>query len=173
MPATPKIDDRGRLVGRVEVNRQPKCEQQAQGDRHVRIGREVEVDLERVSESTAPRLNEANVLPGRCGVEREIREIAELIGEQHFLSKPNSEDCDRRREEVDRIAPAANPTNKFVELRDDLRMVDYRPCDELREEGDEEGIFENVVALALAIGVEEGVGVGDISGCVGRAGRRR
>ena len=44
----------GRLVGRVEVERQLDAEHARQADRHVGVAGEVEVELQRVGERAAP-----------------------------------------------------------------------------------------------------------------------
>ena len=60
MPAAPELDDIGRLVGRVEVERQSHAEQARQSDRHVRVPGEIEVDLKTVGKHATPSDEEAS-----------------------------------------------------------------------------------------------------------------
>ena len=45
MPTTPKLGNRSRLVGRVEVYIKAESQQQSDTDRHIRITREVTINL--------------------------------------------------------------------------------------------------------------------------------
>ena len=54
MPPAPEILDVQRLVGRIEIDRQPDVEQERSPDRHVTIAAEIEIELERVGEAGRP-----------------------------------------------------------------------------------------------------------------------
>ena len=58
VPAAPKVGDVHRLIRRVEVGGELDREDSRQPDGHVRVAREVEVDLERIRESPRPRCEE-------------------------------------------------------------------------------------------------------------------
>ena len=47
MPTTPKLGNRSRLIGRVEVYIKAESQQQSDTDRHIRITREVTINLYR------------------------------------------------------------------------------------------------------------------------------
>ena len=49
VPPAPEFGDRSRFIRRVEVLREAETQQQRQSDRHVRIAREVAVDLQGVA----------------------------------------------------------------------------------------------------------------------------
>ena len=54
VPAPPEVGDVLRLEGRVEVLREAEPEQPGEADRHVRVAREVEVELQRVADRRRP-----------------------------------------------------------------------------------------------------------------------
>ena len=62
VPASLKVDDARRFVGREEVQRQANAKHPAQPDGRVRISGEVEVELERVGERADP-----GIRSGDCG----------------------------------------------------------------------------------------------------------
>ena len=49
MPPAPEFGDRGRLVGGVEVLRKAEAQQQGDADGHIRVTREVTIDLQGVA----------------------------------------------------------------------------------------------------------------------------
>src|ERR1700745_1550343 len=54
VPSSPKIDNRTRLVGRTEVDRQADAKYQSQSSGHVGITRKIEGNLERISKRCDP-----------------------------------------------------------------------------------------------------------------------
>src|SRR5205823_6075836 len=91
VPAPPEIDNGGRLVGRVEIQRKKDAEHQRYADRHVGIAREIEIELERVGQRADPGLIE-----GRC-VRAEGRRYQRLnaVGEAGLL-----EQADRKNDQA-------------------------------------------------------------------------
>src|SRR3989475_10756912 len=81
VPACPEVDDAAGLVGRVEVQRETDAEHARQAQRHVRIAREVEVQLQRVAEAGAPGGPELQ-LAGRGESRVRIRSEERRVGKE-------------------------------------------------------------------------------------------
>ena len=92
VPAPPEIDDRGRLVGRVEIQRQEDAEHQRYPDRHVGIAGEIEIELERIGQRADPGLIEGR--RGRPEGDRDQR--LDAVGEAGLLEQADRKDDQRR-----------------------------------------------------------------------------
>ena len=88
VPAPPEIDDRDRLVGRVEIQRQENAEHQRDADRHVGIAGEIEIELERVSQHADPGLIEGR----RIGTEGLRDQRLNAVGQAGLLEQADRED---------------------------------------------------------------------------------
>jgi len=146
VPAPPERADRGRAIGRQEVQRQHQPEQQPQPHRHVGIAGEVEVDLQREGQARAPALGEADRAALGGGLEHWIGQPAERIGQQHLLG-----DAERQQHEAARQALGqARPQRLELELLDDLVMADDRSGDKVREQHHPQCIVGEAVARRRA-----------------------
>ncbi len=126
MPAAPEVLDRDRCVRRVEVLREPEPEQQRDPDRHVGVAREVRVDLHGVRVDRDQDL-ERRVLTGR-GEDLVHDRRGEVVRDHHLLEEA-------RGDQVEGAARVDAPRiPRCVDLRDQLRGPDDRPCHEVREE---------------------------------------
>src|SRR5215469_6321479 len=92
MPAPPEIGDRCRLVWRSEIDGQADAEQQGEPYRHVRISREVEIDLQRVSEDRKPGPLRADAAAGVDMGEHRIDELGKIVGNRNLLEQTGHED---------------------------------------------------------------------------------
>lgn len=90
MPASPELGRTLGGVGIVEVPRIIEPHHLAQADGHVRIAREVEVDLEGVGSYAREATNEANF--GGTARQKGVGEDACRISEQHLLSQADAEE---------------------------------------------------------------------------------
>ncbi|GBF26093.1 hypothetical protein MnTg02_01129 [bacterium MnTg02] len=86
MPASPELGDGTGSIRIVEILREAETEDPAEPDGHVRIGREIEIELQRISDYTEP---------GDLGAEPSHRDRVDLIchqaervGDQCFLRQP-------------------------------------------------------------------------------------
>ena len=136
VPTAPELDDAPRLVGRVEVFREPDAEAPRGADRHVRVAREIEVELGRVGQCASPGGEQVNCLPGCGSVEGGRDERRDAIGEERLLRKPDAEEAQSDGEVLDALAPALHI---LLKLRNDLVVAQYRACDQPGEEGNENG----------------------------------
>ncbi len=128
VPPPPVVDDRRGAQRRVEIERQLDPEHPPEPDRHVGIAREVHVQLQRVGRRRRPRPRRVPWL-GR-GVEKQRVGIArQRVGDDRLLRQPERED-----DEADDEVAALHPREvRRAQLRDDLRIMDDRPGEQLRE----------------------------------------
>src|SRR5947209_14817663 len=91
VPAPPELGDRKLRIGNSEVAREAHADRDRKSDRHVRVAHEVEIDLQRVSADTEPRLGKAWLY--RL-VENGFGDARGLVGNQDFLRQPDDEDAD-------------------------------------------------------------------------------
>ena len=92
VPTAPEIDDRRRLVRRVEVVGQPNSEHAGKTDRHVGIAGEIEIKAKRVGADADPGLRQRGSV-GKSSVEDLVGDGRQGIGEQQFLGQ--AEDKER------------------------------------------------------------------------------
>ena len=134
MPAAPELGDRGRLVGRVEVDVEPEAEEERQPDSHVGIAREVAIDLQSVA-IDAHQVLEAGV-ERRC-LEDAVDKIEADIVRDHRLLHQAAED-----EEKSLAKRLAGHQRIAVDLRDEITCPHDRSRHQLREEGDVEEVID-------------------------------
>ncbi len=127
MPAPPELGDRAAGIGAVEVFEEPDSEHLAEPDGHVRVAREVEVDLDAEGERPEPCGGEADV-PRRRG-EHGVGDRGHVVGDDHLLEQAVGEAGNPRGEHVD-------AGFRIVEVGFDVAIAHDRPGDELGEEGD-------------------------------------
>ena len=89
VPAAPELCDRLRRVGVLEVLEELEAKHASQADRHARVAREVEVDLDRVAEDTGPRELWRELLDGQR--EDGVASLRCKVGDQHLLAEANQE----------------------------------------------------------------------------------
>ena len=90
MPASPELSRTLGGVGIVEVPRIIEPHHLAQADGHVRIAREVEVDLEGVGSYAREATNEANF--GGTARQKGVGENAGCVSEEHLLAQADAEE---------------------------------------------------------------------------------
>ena len=139
MPALPELADVQRLVGRVEVERDFDVEHQAHAGGHVAVAGEVEIELEGIADGDEPGLG--GVEAQRVG-EALRHGDAERIGDDDLLEQAQREGVQARREVVE----VEMAVFRVGELRHDLAVQHDRAGDQLREEGDEQRVVENMIA---------------------------
>lgn len=151
MPAPPEIDDRGGLVGRVEVERQLDVEKPSQSESHVGVPGKVEVDLEGVAEGAAPGLEKGQP---PAAVEDARHPWGERVGDDQFLEEPQGEQGQPHGQVA--VAQAEGP--QAGELGHDLVVADDGARDELGKEGDEEGVMDEGVLLGQPLAAVDEIG---------------
>ena len=135
MPAPPELGDRSRLVGRIEVDREPEAEQQGQPDRHIGVSREVAVNLQGVPVNPHQVL-EAAVQHGV--VEYPVDEVqADIVRDDRFLEQARQDQKDSASEHV-----ARNENGIPVNLRQKVPGPDDRTRHELRKERQVEQVVD-------------------------------
>jgi len=137
VPAAPEFGDRGRLVGGVEVLREAESQQQGDADGHVRVAREVAVDLQGVSvdarQTFESRVEERLVEDAVHEVERDI------VRDDRLLEQTREDQEDARAEHL-----AGYDDGVLPDLRDEVAGADDGSGDELREEREVEEVVEPV-----------------------------
>ena len=95
MPPSPELLDRGRFVGRTEIDREPDVKQQRQPDGHVRVSAEIEIELKPEREAGDPCFQQIE----RIGVVKpQIRPDGERVGDDHLLEEADGKDEDPLRD---------------------------------------------------------------------------
>lgn len=147
VPAPPEFDDVGRLVGRAEIQRKLHAQAQRQADRHVRIAREVEIDLQRVGERAEPCGVERGLDALVHAVEHHVGVLAHRVGDQQLLGEAEGEDRNAERHLVG-VEPVGG---RIGELRHHLRVVQHRARDQVRKVGDEQHVVDEAALMHLAL----------------------
>ena len=156
VPAAPEVGDRAGDIGIIEVFRIVEAEHPAHADRHVGIGREVEIDLQHIGRRAEPALHHRKALDGgkvlgkERGVGRRGGRKQQLIcqrtagiGQQRFLRKAHREAADAGQEILARLAAD-------VQLVRQRLIADDRAGDTLVEQ---RGIKQHVPVAPLGVGV--------------------
>ena len=135
MPASPEVDDIGSLVGRIEIERQAHTDEKRQSDGHIGIGREIEIELQRIGKRARPC-----VIEKRCfaRMKHNAHRFDKAVGNQHFLSEPDGEDREARGDHRRIRAECFRPS----ELRHHRLMMDNRSGQQMRKIGDEQSIID-------------------------------
>ena len=134
VPPAPKLGNRGRLVGRVEVDVEPEAQEERQPDGHVGIAREVAIDLQGVA-IDAHQVLEAGI--ERRRVEHTVNEIETDIVRDHRLLHQATED-----EEKSLAKRLAGHQRIAVDLRDEIACPHDRSRHQLGEKGDVEEVID-------------------------------
>ncbi len=87
MPPPPEFAHRGGNVGIVEVFKKVKAEHPAHADRHIAITREVEINLQRVTDYTQPCRRRGTGIHAENGVGDECG----YVGDQYLFGKTHDE----------------------------------------------------------------------------------
>ncbi len=124
MPAPPELGDRLRLVGGVEILRKAKPEHPPQTDGHVRIGGEIEVDLEGVGHHSHPGTGRSeSPLPRH---EAGVGNPAHRIGKENLLRESVTESRRAEGESIDGVG-------SLPQLVSHRTVADDRPSYQLGE----------------------------------------
>jgi hypothetical protein len=133
VPPPPELDRAGGPVGTVEIPGQVDPENARQSERHVGIGAEVEVDLEAETYDRSPGLEG---MQARGIVEVSVHPRGEAVRDDRLLRETEREQEQARAHAVD----VEVVLSEKLWLKDPV--PDDRPCDQVREEGDEERVPE-------------------------------
>ena len=113
----------------VKVLVEPETENPAQADGHIGVAGKVKVDLKAEGQQAHPAARRCQ-RPGSLGRQLGIPQSADGVGQQHFFSKAHAEPAGSQ----GKVLRAVDPVIQV--LRHGL-VLDDRPCDQLREHGDE------------------------------------
>ena len=136
MPPPPELGDRRRLVGGVEVLGEMESQQQGNADGHVRVAREVAVDLQRIGVDARQTLE--------AGVKQRLVEDAVHEVERDVVRDDRLLEQSREDQEDSRPEHRARNHRVAADLRDEVACADDRAGHELREEREVEEVFQPV-----------------------------
>jgi len=142
VPALPEVGDADRLIRGIEVLRQSNAEQQADADGHVRIAREVEIDLQAIADRGHPGFEERQDGIGR---KQRIDMLGDAVGDDAFLKQ-----ADREQEQPLGELPGVK-RHALAQLRHDVRVVQDRAGDQVREERNREREAPRTEVLDLTL----------------------
>src|SRR5262249_24888355 len=125
VPAPPELLYRRGDVRPPEVLRETEPEHPAEADGHVRVAREIEVDLNRVADDAGPRVRGGQL--GERQREDLIGRTGNDVGDEDLLRQADDEAADAVREVVERHPPER-------ELIGDVAVPDDRSGNELRKQ---------------------------------------
>ncbi len=151
MPAPPEVSDALGLVRRIEILQELEAEHPSQSDGHVRIAREIKVNLECVGNRAEPGIRRGK----RLGIERGVRNPAHRIGQQDLLGKAEDEQRDpgakllqgvRALEQLvgHRVVADDRSGNELWKERDVTREIDERSNRRGRTAIDVDGVTERM-----------------------------
>ncbi len=129
MPPPPELGERTRRIGTIEILGQPESEEPAQADRHVRIAREVEVDLKRITEKSEGGDGGPKLVRGQR--EDRVGGHAERVRHEQLLREAD-------REAPNPLGGSLDVDDPVGQLGDEVLVADDRSRDQLRKECDEE-----------------------------------
>ena len=136
VPAAPEVGDVRRQIGHAEVLRQVVADHLRRAQGHVRVAGEVAVDLQRIRDQAAPRVEAAP----RCRIgEHRVGDDRAMVGHEQFLAQADEEHGSAGAEAVRGGADVA------VELRQKNRGAHDRPGDEVGKERDEHRVLDERV----------------------------
>src|SRR5215831_5845982 len=140
VPAAPELREGSGHVRVVEVLGKPEAEEEGEADGHIRVAREVEVDLERVADDAQPGQPHRELRGGQR--EDHVGGNGHRVSHEHLLGQADHEALDAASEGLARHDAAD-------ELARDVLVPDDGPRDELGEEHDVE---PHGGRLSLAVG---------------------
>src|SRR5207245_963516 len=94
VPACPKFVDGSGLIGRIEVDGEFDAEKTGQADRHVRVARKIEVDLQPKGECAEPGIEPGKRQTFSGGAVHGGDETGKRVGEQDLCVKADEKECD-------------------------------------------------------------------------------
>jgi len=133
MPAAPEVGHAQRGIRAIEVFREAESHHASQADRHVRIAREIEIQLKGVGNDAAP-CEERREFVGRKA-EDAVGENAKRIGEQQLLRQAEREPVESGEEALDRMLAR-------LDLLSDIVVTNDGAGDQLREQEYIQGTIE-------------------------------
>lgn len=134
MPAAPEFPKVGGPVGAEEVEGEFDAEEQTEADGDEAVSGEVEIDAETKDEAFEPHM------PGIGGVNAKKRsEVAEIVCYDEFVSEAEDDPAQGGIEGVEVEAEAG-----LLDLREEVILALNRSCHNLREEGAEVEVVEEV-----------------------------
>ena len=137
MPPAPEFGDGGRLVRGVEVLGEAEAQQQGDADRHVRVAREVAVDLQGIAVDARQAL-EARI--EQRLVEDAVDEIErDVVRNDRLFEESRKDQEDSRAEHF-----ARHDDRVAADLGDEVPGPDDRACDQLGEEREVEKVVAPV-----------------------------
>ena len=135
MPAPPEFGDRLADIGLVEVLHEAEAHHQAQTNGHAAVAGEIEVQLRGVGDGSQPGL-----AGGRVGQpEAVVDHRRQTIGDEHLLDEALHEARSAFGELVETVGT-------LDELVGQVLVAQYRPGDQLREQGNEGGEVDRMAS---------------------------
>jgi hypothetical protein len=134
VPPPPKIRDRARHIGIIEIFQEVKSKDPAKADCHIRIGGKVKKDLQGIGNRSKPRRGRRYIPPY---VKNLIRDKARVIGQQQFFAQSNDKTAKPPGEIFRRFFAA-------FDLFSHRLVPDNGPRDKLGKQGDIQGNVETV-----------------------------
>ena len=136
VPATPEVGETNRRVGEAEVVRHRKTQTQRRPDRRGRVAGEVAKDLSAEGERSRPRIERARDL---VAVEDALGHLdRKLSASTTLLNRPSVMSASPKR------SCCAAGAARLGELRHELGGTHDGAGDQVREEGHEQGVIEQV-----------------------------
>ena len=130
MPARPEIGRRRRVVRKTKVFRQRYADQPRGANRHVRVGREVIIDLQPKGYGKKPVIG-GRVKSGDPAQKAVVNPGSDVVGDQVFLDETPEHPIEADQQEAALERPVE------PELRDQLPSAHNRSGDQVRPEQDE------------------------------------
>jgi len=144
VPSPPKLDDAARLIRRLEVLREAHVQHQGQADRHVAVPGKIEVDLHRKRERAAPRVTQRH---GLGVVENGSYPETEGVGDHDLLEQAN-----RKNEQPgNEVLLREHKGTAARQLRNYVFVANDRACDQMRKEGDEETVTQEIMIADFTV----------------------
>ena len=144
MPAPPEILNVQRQIRRVEILRDPDVHDPRRADGHVRISREVKIELNRIAQACCPCRQARQA----CGIGKTlIGPNSKGICDRNLLEQPESQE----KEACIDVFPIQKGVLEPRELGHHVPMMDNRSGDELGKESDKQGVVEKIIFFGLAM----------------------
>ena len=129
VPPPPELRNRCGQIGVVKVLVEPETKNPAQADGHIGVAGKVKVDLKAEGQQAHPAARRRQ-RPGSLGRQLGIPQSADGVRQQHFFSKAHTEPAGSQ----GKVLRAVDPV---IQVLCHGLVLDDRPCDQLREHGDE------------------------------------
>ena len=135
MPSLPEFTHTARLIGRIEIGGKTEAKQQSYPNGHIRIAREVRIDLNGISEQGHHILKSG--VHGWIGEYAVHKVQSEVIGQQYFFEQ-SVENPKKPKSELLPGEPVG-----LTQLRNEIRCPHNGACHQLREKGNIEAKVED------------------------------